>query len=159
MYRMKAAALCAVLIFLFPLTLSAQAQRLSCRDWNSQVDRTVEPRARFDPLTLPVDEKLAGVACLLSLEKNQHPARFGGATASYVSQIYPEATTEVAALFYISYMFTEKWDHSLGIAVRGHKGRLNDPKDISLAYKEYRKWFKRVAAVGWKKSQEQGIVP
>ena len=108
---------------------------------------------------MPEDDKLAGVACLLSLEKNQHPARFGGATASYVSQIYPEATTEVAALFYISYMFTGKWDHSLGVALRGRNGEINNPKDISLAYKNYRKWFKRVLSVGWKKSQDEGIVP
>jgi hypothetical protein len=108
---------------------------------------------------LPDAEKLAGVGCLLSMQGNRGRARFGGATRSDVSEIYPDATTEIAALFYISYMFTEKWDHSLGIAVRGRKGRLNDPKDISLAYREYRKWFKRVSAVGWKRSQERGIVP
>jgi hypothetical protein len=159
MYRMRASAFCMTLVFLFSCQVTAETQGLSCRDWASQVDASVEPRARFDPLTLPDDEKLAGVRCLLSVQGNRGRARFGGATAAYVSQIYPEGTTEVAALFYISYIFTERWDHSSGVALRGHNGRMNDPKDIALAYKKYRSWYKRVLARGWKKSQELGTLP
>ena len=51
------------------------------------------------------------IDCLLRLEGNKRKAEFTGATNPYTSQIFEAATVEVAALFYISHLFYQKWDH------------------------------------------------
>ena len=159
MSRIDAVASSMFLIFLFSCGAQAKDRKLSCADWTSKIDLTIVREADFEPLSLPDNQKLAGVACLLALETNHHEARISGATRSEVSQMFPPATADVAALFYISYIFTKNWTHGDAIALWGHEGRINNADDISLAYQKYREWFKRVSKIGWKKAQKEGIQP
>jgi hypothetical protein len=158
MSRIDAVVSSILLTFLFSCAAQAKDRNLSCDDWTSKIDLTVR-EVDFEPLSLPEHQKLAGIACLLALETNHHEARFSGTTRLEVSQMFPPATTDVAALFYISYLFTGNWNHGDAIALWGHEGRINNADDISLAYQKYRDWFKRVSKIGWKKAQKEGIQP
>ena len=131
-----------------------------CEYWQSRVDESVKL-----PENRAIDEKnpntvIQATECLLKLEGNKKKARFSGATHLYVSQLFEPATVEVAALFYISYLFYQKWDHADAIALVGDDNqRLSAPKTVKDAYGHYRRWFKKVKALGIVKAREMKIEP
>ena len=131
-----------------------------CEYWRSKVDATV----RSPPNTSKVDEKnpltvIAAIECLIKMEGNKHPATFSGAVSLEASQIFPQATADVAALYYISYLYHQKWDHADAIALRGADGSVNTPKVIREAYRSYKKWFKSVKRVGLPRAREMKLDP
>jgi hypothetical protein len=120
-----------------------------CQYWQSKVD--AELRASFgDQKVDETDPQVVmdGIACLLQMEGNKHPAKFSGATDYSVSQTFPHATTEVAALYYISYLYYQKWGHADAIALEDEQGEINSPEAIHGAYESYRKWFEEVRKIG-----------
>ena len=86
-------------------------------------------------------------------------AGFGGATRFEVSQIFPPASVDLAALFYISYLFSGRWDHADGVALWNAHGEINPPGSIEIAYKGYQKWYKRVRLVGVAAAREKHLNP
>jgi hypothetical protein len=135
-------------------------QSTGCQYWQSKVDAEVGPPAsaqktnETDPQTI-----LDGIACLLQMEGNKHSARFSGATKPYVSQIFKPATVDIAALYYISYLYHQRWDHADAVALRDESGEVNSPRAIPKAYKSYRKWFEEVKKIGLSKAREMKLDP
>ena len=78
-----------------------------CQYWHSKVDTEVHPPTAVPVVDLADQQTvLDGIDCLLQMEGNKHSAKFGGATQPYVSQLFKPTTAEVAALYYISYLYS-----------------------------------------------------
>ena len=132
-------------------------QSESCRYWWAKADDEV-PRSQEPERDLS-DERvvMAGIECLLKMKGNKHAARFSGAISLETSQIFENTTAGIAALYYISYLFQQKWDHADAVALRGPNGDFNTRKIIAAAYKSYEEWFKEVKEIGLTKAREQKL--
>ena len=151
-------AVCAVIGFLSIKTLAEMKSK--CQYWRSKVDATVtSPEKTPEADVTDPQIVLAGIECLLKIEGNKHPAKFSGAVNDEVSQIFPRATADVAALYYISFLYYQKWEHANAIALRGPDGEVNKSDDIREAYRSYRKWFEQVKRVGLAKARELKLEP
>ena len=69
------------------------------------------------------------------MEGNKNPARFSGAMNNYVSQLFENTPADVAALYFISYLYHQEWDHADAVALRGSDGSVNTPKVVRDAYR------------------------
>jgi hypothetical protein len=157
---------CSVTIYIsfglisLPKACEMKKESGSCQYWQSKVDADLKPSVGAQK----VDETnqqmiLEGIDCLLQMEGNKHPAKFSGATKPYVSQLFKPATVEVAALYYISYLYYQKWDHADAVALRDPNGEVNSPRAIQRVYKSYRKWFREVRKVGLAHAREAKLDP
>ena len=131
-----------------------------CLIWRSRVDSTLI-RLQDAP---GFDEKneqsvMEGIECLLRLEGNKNEANFSGVTNLEVSQFFEPATVEVGALYYVSYLYTGKWDHANAIALVDNNREPNAPKTVRRAYAAYRNWFQRVRKIGLAKARKIGLDP
>ena len=112
-----------------------------------------------------IDEKnpkkiIEGIECLIRLEGDKTNGAFSGATHFEVSQIFPRATVEICALYYISKLFYEKYDHSDGVALQDIKTRgFNSDESVRKAYESYRKWFEKVKEIGLEEARKQKLDP
>ena len=87
-------------------------------------------------------------------------AAFGGATRYDVSQIDPMPPVEVAALFYISYLFHNEWRSvAETVTLVDRAGKTNTREAIAKAYRSYRVWFATVKRVGIERAREQKLDP
>lgn len=147
----------AVIAFFF---IGAANGQDSCRYWNSRIDSTVSLPDNFErPNEKDPQNIMAGIRCLLQLEGNHNQARFSGATRPDTSQIFSSQTVEVAALFYISYLYYQDWGAFSGaVALRGDDG-IDKPSTIRKAYKYYRGWFKNVEKIGIVEARKKQIAP
>lgn len=150
-------------IFLFFVVLifsSSKSMAQDCNYWYESVG--VES---IQNSQIKIDEKdpaqiFNAVECLLKLEGNKSRGAFSGATNNRVSQLLPKSTVEICALYYISYLFYEKYDHADGVALFDHKSRkLNTEKAIEMAYDSYRKWFEKVKEIGLLEARKQKLDP
>ena len=86
-----------------------QNKHPSCAEWHKKVDSHM-------PLVLDSDkdedEFFTAVDCLLQLEGNKEESNVAGAARGSVSNLFGPTSVEVAALYYISYLFFQKWDHA-----------------------------------------------
>lgn len=131
-----------------------------CLLWRSKVDSTLV-RLQEPP---GADEKsdqsvMEGIECLLSLEGNRNRAKFSGVTRPEVSQNFKPATVEVAALYYVSFLYTGKWDHADAIAIVDNNREPNAAETVRRAYVAYRKWFQRVKKIGLAEARKIGLDP
>lgn len=139
--------------------ISPPTPEMRCQYWQSKVDETLTA-----PVRVRIDEKdpgniLEGIGCLLQMEGNKHPSRFSGATQTYVSQLFKPATADVGGLYYVSYLFTENWEHADAIALQAEDGAINAPRDIEIAYQSYRRWYEQVKTVGIVKARQMNLRP
>jgi hypothetical protein len=129
-----------------------------CRYWQAKIDPRLEvPVERADEMT--EEMIMEGFECLLELEGNSEPARFGGATHFEVSQIAEPPSVAVAALYYISYLFTGNWSHADMVALRGRDGSINSQSTVAKAYRAYRSWYDQVKKIGLKKARPEQLDP
>ena len=129
----------------------AQAIRgtsMRCEQWTIRIDPGLGDAGVPLASVLSDQEVIATIDCLLRLQDDRRPARFGGATRRNVSQILPTATIELAALYYISYLYYDHWQDADGVALRTRKGVFNPPGSTATAYAAYGKWFERVKSIG-----------
>ena len=85
-------------------------QKVDCAYWLSLIDGTVERIAeRIDELE--ADTATKGIVCLLSFHGNKNPARFSGALRNDISRTFPDTPAEVAALYYVSYLFHQRFEN------------------------------------------------
>lgn len=148
-------------------TKTEKAKNDICYRWQTQVDPSLE-RIIIDESTLPDDEILEGIGCLLKLKGNKKKARFTGATRAnynsadrYKPPKHP-ATVEIAALYYISYLFYENWEHANSVSLfdtESKKLNSNTKRSVKEAYKSYQKWFEKVKEIGLEKAREQKLDP
>jgi len=126
--------------------------------------------ARFDPdRVTELDEAtvLAAIACLLQLEGDSRPAKFTGDTGEGVSQIFDWAPMNLAALYYVSYLFTTNWNHGNAIALRGPGANVPESKlkyrttpwAIYKAYTSYRRWYQQVRTMGLTRARAAKLDP
>jgi hypothetical protein len=160
-----------VLFFLFGVT-SQMAQTKSnelkkdiCYRWQTQVDPSFK-RIEINESTLSVAEVQEGIGCLLKLQGKTNKARFTGATRlnPYASQgnkpSQKAATVEIAALYYISYLFYNNWEHASSLSLYDENtGEVNSKKNVKIAYKSYREWFKKVIEIGLEEARKQKLDP
>jgi hypothetical protein len=133
----------------------------SCIYWQSRVDPNVQLPKDFQmPDEKDAQSIVKGTECLLSMQGNKKPAAFSGATRLDTSQFFKPAKIEVAALFYISYLYYRDWGaFSGGVALRGKDGELSSEETVNKAYTYYREWFKEIEKIGIVKARELKISP
>lgn len=133
---------------------------VGCETWLERLD-SERGEAHALRLSSPLSETDTIVAfeCLLSARGNSKPARFSGATRPDVSQVLPPASVEIAALYYISYLYTGEWQHASGVALRNSRGQINPPHAVSKAYSGYKKWLPRVKQIGLSGARLKGLDP
>jgi hypothetical protein len=136
-----------------------EVKNMDCTFWLNKVDTSVKIEEDMLIDTMSDIQILNGMQCLLNCEGNKNEGGFAGATNIYVSQIFPKTTVELAALFYISYLFYQRWDHADGIAIWGPGGIINPKGSIEIAYKYYKSWFKQVKLIGLIKAREKKLDP
>jgi hypothetical protein len=132
-----------------------------CRYWQSKVDSTIKMQyPQFVPSQLSEEETLEAMECLLALEGQKGPASIGGVTRPDVSQILPPVSIEIGALFYISYLYTGKWDgFASGITLVDKGGKWNRPEAVAKAFHYYREWFSQVKSLGLAAVKEKRLSP
>jgi hypothetical protein len=152
-------AFCAVSVVILGVYSSAlarsQAQTRNCNFWRSKIDEATIESQEEQPGPLDDRSVLKGIRCLLQMEPNLHLARFSGAVNPSVSQLFPPATANVAALYYVSFLFTGRWDHADAVALRGVNGEVNSPEIITRAYKSYRRWFAEIRKLGLERARRE----
>jgi hypothetical protein len=157
---------CAVTIYIsfdlvaLPKACEMKRESQSCQYWGSKIDAELKPLVSAQNIDETNPQMiLDGIDCLLHMKGNKHRAKFSGATKPNVSQLFKPATVEVAALYYISYLYYQKWDHADAIALRDEKGRIDKPESVRQAYQSYKKWFEEVKRVGVVKAREMKLRP
>lgn len=149
----------------------------NCTFWHSKVDPNIKPSDRLDTVSpgaaegiskeLKVDssaisseeELFKAIECLLHLEGNKTDSKIIGATSYYTSQVFGASTVEVAALYYISYLYYGKWDHAYAAKLVDKNGFVEDSQMIHKAYVSYRNWYKKLKEVGTAKAKETKLDP
>jgi len=148
-------------------TKSGKKKNAVCYRWQTQVDPSIE-RVNIDNSTLTVAELQEGIGCLLKLKGKTKKARFTGTTsdnyyssAQYQPPKYP-ASIEIAALYYISYLFFDNWEHAGSVSLfdeESEKINSNTKESVEKAYKSYQKWFEKIKEVGLEKAREEKLDP
>ncbi len=160
----------------------AQKQNENCNYWQSQVNPNIKMIERNGTKPLDVTKNLLkpdlnssvlakpfndldqkeiffGIECLLKLQGNKHISNLSGATRPDVSQTFESNTIEVAALYYISYMFFQKWDHAQAPYLIDKDYKENSDEAVSQAYKAYNKWFEKIKKSGLEEARRQKLDP
>lgn len=148
-----------LLLFIFCGSSNAQT---TCKYWQAKIDEDIHPPKNAQAVNEASDrDVMEAINCFLLLKGKHQPSKLQGATKFYVSQGFPPAPVEVAALYYISYLFKQKWDHADAIALvkRGDIYNFNPPEIVERAYEYYRVWFKEVQRVGLAKAREMKLEP
>ncbi len=151
------ASLCGQILLISPAT---SARVNCCSSWYAKVDSSLPIESVKHTHNLEEKELLDGIECLMTLEGVRNKARFGRAVDSTVSEVLPETPVEVAALFYISYLYYEKWNHASAVTlINESTAKYNQPEDVADAYKSYRRWFEEIKRIGLAKAREQKLDP
>jgi hypothetical protein len=87
----------------------AQNDSMSCSDWQSKVDSD-KPLVLVDPAGKSQKEILFAIDCLLHLEGKKELSNVEGASNSRVSTFFGATSVEVAALYYASYLYYQRWN-------------------------------------------------
>lgn len=131
-----------------------------CYYWHSKIAPTAKQVDSPNLNESHPDVIMGAIDCLLQLEGDKRPARFSGATNPSVSQTFKEpAAVEVAALYYISYLFYQRWDHGDVVALRNRKGEYNTAETVKKSYQAYRKWFRKIRKMGLEKARKLQLDP
>ncbi len=160
----------------------AQGQKKGCEYWQSRVIPTSKIKSQTNEIRTDGDlslllqgnnsrlnithledltesETLEGIKCLLKLKGNKTLSDLSVMRAD-VSQYFVTTTpVEVAALYYVSYIFLQKWDHADAAFLVDKRNKLNSRKTVSIAYKAYKKWFAKVKKIGLEEARKQKLDP
>jgi hypothetical protein len=136
-----------------------------CYRWRTQVDPIFQ-RITIDQKTLTDREVEEGIGCLLELKGLKNKARFYGDTRSNYNKSegyrYPKkpASIEIVALYYISYLFYDNWEHAGSIALYEEAtGKTNTGQIVEKAFESYQKWYKKMLVVGIRSAREKKLDP
>lgn len=147
-------------LFLMSALNANTPSTVDCSKWQSQVDASVVYSGTSPIVSkLNPEEKIQAISCLMELEGRRGAAKIGGVTRPDVSQILPEVSIEIAALFYIRFIYVGKWDHCDGIALMDKGGKLNKSSSVKKVFTSYKKWFEKVKALGIEEAKAKGLDP
>lgn len=159
------------------IKVMAQTNMSNCTIWHSKVDPNIEiapseivrsqereagtyvitPSSPFKDISDA--DILFGIQCLLALKGSIRESNIAGATRPDTSQIFESATVEVAALYYISYLFTKDWGHAGAAVLVDERGAWNTDESIQKAYNAYQAWFEKVEKLGLKEARDDKLDP
>lgn len=105
------------------------------------------------------DELYDAIQCLLNLQGNREASRITGATRPDISQTLKRPTIEVAALYVISFLYYQKWDHASGALLVDKFGKWNSDDAIQAAFRSYKKWFGKLREIGIEEARKQKLDP
>jgi hypothetical protein len=133
-------------------------------DQLASTDRQHDP---WGVKSLSEGERLGAINCLLSAEDNTRISVFEMRGNSEWSQMYSAPPVNLAALWVISYIYTNDFNHSLAMALVGQDAASSDSNGIYVtkqeaihrAYRAYRVWFKKVKTIGLSKAQADNLDP
>src|SRR5450432_291238 len=145
--------------FLGAISEAGYARTANCQEWNALVDPSVHGKIAVDVARLSDKQVMTAMECLLRNEGKRGNALISGVTDDRVSQILPQATVELASLYYVSYLFSGNYQHGDGIALWDRRGGINPPGGIETAYASYRAWSKKVKSVGLANARKQHLDP
>lgn len=165
-----------VMMIVISLTsVFAQAGSTECTSWHDRILRrehnnvnkvgSADEQLNLDSsLGLPFNEMsehevFKAMECLLKLKGNKRYSRFAAATRPDVSENFDAPTAEVAALYYISYLFLQKWDHGSAILLIGKDGGRNGIDAIEAAYRSYKLWLTKLRAMGLTEARRERLDP
>jgi hypothetical protein len=137
------------------LAMAASTHAKPCEKWLRIFKRAgvTPPKATSDT------DFFEAAECLLSAQGGTGPSEISGATTPNVSQVLPRASVQLAALYYLSFLFTENWSHASGIALWDDEGRINPEGSTQRAFAAYRTWLKEVKKVGLARAKKSGLNP
>jgi len=152
-----------LIIFIFTGALSCGQEKqelpMNCTKWMNKVVPDLGGGALLEDSTPSDQEIFEAISCLLQLQGDKRQARFGGVTRLEVSQILPTTTIELAALYYISYLYDGRWQHADGVALWNRNGVINPPGSVETAYMAYKKWFEKVKKIGLEAARKESLEP
>jgi hypothetical protein len=136
-----------------------------CYRWRTQVDPRFQ-RIMMDKGTLTDREIEEGIGCLLELKGLKNKARLYGDTRINLNKAEryrppkKPASVEIAALYYISYLFYNNWEHAGSIALYdADTGKTNTGEIVEKAFESYQKWYKKMLDMGIKVAREKALDP
>lgn len=139
-----------------------------CKYWQAKIDPSItlseDSSAAGSTPTFEINDEEAAKAleaaeCLLKLEGKTNPSKFSATVSLYLSTRFPPPSVEVAALYYVSYIYHKNWRHAQAMVLVDAEGKKNTKKSIKTAYKAYRAWFEKVKEIGLKKARQQNLDP
>lgn len=138
----------------------AQSNDSTCQLWQRKVEKQVSLHL-VSVEDLSQDEVFRAIECLLKLRGRTDDSNITGPTRVDVSTFISDATSvEVAALYYVSYLFKQNWGHSDAAFLKSGDGKkLNSRKAVSKAYKAYKAWFEKVKTIGLVEARKQKLDP
>jgi hypothetical protein len=132
----------------------------TCLYWQSRVDPGIRfPEGERIPDTRDEQQRLKGIECLLELEGNENPSSIKGATNPRTSQTFGGTPVDVAALYYASYSYYEKWNHAQAAVLVDERPKEDQKCRVRRAYDAYRKWYGEVKKIGLNKAREARLDP
>ncbi|MBN2431266.1 MAG: hypothetical protein JXQ27_07315 [Acidobacteria bacterium] len=151
-----------ILLILFCLDVGYAGEKPTsaeiCQYWMSIVDPSIQ---RPDLHLSWQDEGniLFAIECLFELKGRTGPANFSGATHPAVSDIFDHATVEVAALYFMTYLYYQTPDYVNAVVLVDKNNEFSTEAAIEKAYDLYRKWYQEIEKLGISKAREQGLDP
>jgi len=140
------------------MSVHGQSGKIQCKSWQGRIEAG-KPLNLSGATGKTPEEIYHGISCLLDLKGHSEESSLSGATRPDVSQRFGTTSVEVAALYYISYLFYEEWGHANAPFLRDKKGRLNSPEAVDEAYCAYESWFTKVKKVGLDEARKQELDP
>lgn len=129
-----------------------------CDYWQSKV--VVEVPLRGEAFELPSTDELVRVCeCLLELRGDSRPARFGGARRVDVSEIFGPVSSEIGALYYLSYIFYGDDGFSDAVTLIDEFGKPNQARSVDRAFASASQWLEQVSSVGLDEVGLRGLDP
>lgn len=126
-----------------------------CSKWQSHIVPSINSSGEAD-LSQDV---LKGIECMLKLKGNTALSKYATATTGLdIGTRLPPPTIEVAALYFVSYIYYQKWNHARGIALY-ENGKKNKKSTIKKAHKAYQSWFEKVKEIGLEEARKQKLDP
>src|SRR5215204_4710425 len=152
-----------IIVIFFVFDSNAQED---CNYWNAGVGvkSSNSKRGRKDEKN--PENIIEGIECLLKLEGDKSRGAFGGATSprgEFFLKGEADSTVEICALYYISVLFYEKYDHARAVVLRyknyEENKSLNSNEAVKTAFESYRKWFAKVREIGLEEARKQKLDP
>jgi hypothetical protein len=156
-----------ILLFLTAfLMLSGTIRANDCHYWQGKADPKIKE------VNSEIDEEkpeniIAGIECLLKLEGiKRRGTQYG--QKSFVSQMVPDASVEINALYQISEMFYGNDDFAYAVALIGDPPKrygeydkllFNSKEDVKKAFRSYRSWFSKIKIIGIEQARMQKLDP
>jgi hypothetical protein len=105
------------------------------------------------------DEMFEAIECLLKLKGKKNGSKISGATKLDTSRTFDATSVEVAGLYYISYLYYQKWGHAGAPFLVNKKGELNTDESVLAAYEAYNNWYRKVKEIGLEEAKKQKLDP